>query len=35
MILTEEQYNKLPTELQKHFSSMGGDDGVSRNTHPT
>jgi hypothetical protein len=35
MIISQEQYNSLPIHLQKHFTPIGGGDGVSRNAHPT
>lgn len=33
MKLSQEQYNRLPIELQSYFTRK--EDGVSRNAHPT
>ena len=37
MIISKEQYNKLPNEYKKYFNKMGGDassDGYRKNIHP-
>lgn len=35
MIISENQFNKLPAEFQQYFKPKGGGVGVSRNAHPT
>lgn len=38
MILSKEQYNKLPEKYKVYFNEMGGDANkgeLKRNTHPT
>ena len=35
MIISKEQYNKLPNEYKKYFERKVGGDGEYKNIHPT